>query len=363
MKLTRKILKPYVDAKLINEIKHPTEDLCMYKYTASCTFEKHWDEVTLQCRGIILDSNDNIIAWPFDKFFNYEEHASESLPKIPTNIEYDIYTKLDGSLGISYIIGDKIYITTSGSFTSDQGVKATEILYKKYYNCIQKMLNTYCNFTYLFEIIYPEDLHVVNYHDMEDIILIGIRNRITGHDIDINALDAEHKHILLDFNVVYIHNIHNEYKDFAKLQSLNIQNEEGFVIRYKNAFRVKVKFADYIILHRNKAMLSKKTILQSLSDGIDILPVLPEEDRKWAESIINELKYEFLIINLIINMWVCYLNNKYKNVNDLHQFKKLCANGIFTNNDMKQYSAAIFQGLDNKDYTKTIWNYIKNKDK
>ena len=360
MKLTRKILAPYVAAKLVNEIKHPTEDLCMYKYTQSCTFEKKWDAVTLQCRGIILDADNNIVARPFDKFFNYEEHESSALPVIPTDIDFDVYTKLDGSLGIMYIVNDKVFITTAGSFISEQGAKATEILNNQYASCVDRIVTTWRNFTYLFEIIYPDDLHVVNYRGMEDIVLIGIRNKNNGKDIDLNSEFAHSSGILLDFNVVNTFNVANEFKHFKALQELNLQNEEGYVLRYKNGFRVKVKFADYCILHRNKALLSKKTILQSLINGVDILSVLPEEDSKWANELIIEFNHTFKEIYLLVEMYTFNLRREYGGLSDEHLFKKMCANDIFINPEMKQYSSAIFQALDKKDYSKTIWQYIKN---
>lgn len=357
MKLTRKILQPYVERKLVHEIIHPTEKYYMYKYSRDCTFERKWDWVTLQCRGIILDCDDNIIARPFDKFFNYEEHESPMLPAIPKSNDYDIYKKLDGSLGISYIGTDnKIYITTAGSFISDQGARATHILNTKYKDCIDKMLTTYCNFTYLFEIIYPDDLHVVNYYGKEDIVLIGIRNKLSGIFLDLHINTPA----TLNFNVV--EKFETEERGFAALQALNTRNEEGFVLCYRDGFRVKVKFADYILLHRNKALLSEKSILESLVAGVDMLPMLPEEDRKWAENVIAKFKLEYKTIKLAVELAVNELLRDFGNVNDEKTFKRLCAQKIFNDEGFKKYrkySAIVFQALDAKDYSKLILKYIK----
>lgn len=37
----------------------------MYNYTAKAQYDKLWNEVTLQCRGLILDGDGNVVARPF----------------------------------------------------------------------------------------------------------------------------------------------------------------------------------------------------------------------------------------------------------------------------------------------------------
>ena len=71
-------LKKYIEEKFISEQKHPELDLWIYNYTPKCMYEKKWDNITMSCRGLILDKNGNVIARPFKKFFNYEEYLSEN---------------------------------------------------------------------------------------------------------------------------------------------------------------------------------------------------------------------------------------------------------------------------------------------
>ncbi len=35
----------------------------------------YWDDITLNCRGLILDNEGRVIAKSFQKFFNMEEYA------------------------------------------------------------------------------------------------------------------------------------------------------------------------------------------------------------------------------------------------------------------------------------------------
>lgn len=73
-----------------------------------------WNHATLTCRGLIADSEGTILARPSTKFFNLEQ--VEQLPDEP----FEVYEKLDGSLGILYWLDDEPYISTRGSFESPQ---------------------------------------------------------------------------------------------------------------------------------------------------------------------------------------------------------------------------------------------------
>jgi len=69
-------LKPYIEKKLISEQIHPEDsNVRIFNYTQDCQFQKAWDDITMQCRGLIMNiQTDEIIARPFRKFFNYSEH-------------------------------------------------------------------------------------------------------------------------------------------------------------------------------------------------------------------------------------------------------------------------------------------------
>lgn len=55
-------------------------DLILFNYTPICQFSKAWDEYTIMARGLIVDKEGNVVARPFDKFFNYEEVQEVDMP-------------------------------------------------------------------------------------------------------------------------------------------------------------------------------------------------------------------------------------------------------------------------------------------
>ena len=117
-----------------------------------------------------------------------------------------------------YFIDNQPFIATRGSFVSEQAIVATNILHQKYAHI---SLNT--AYTYLFEIIYPQNRIVVDYGTLEDIILIGMLDTKTGKEL---PLDAS-----LGFSLV---KKYDGIKDIYALKKLEERNREGFVIRFEN---------------------------------------------------------------------------------------------------------------------------------
>lgn len=62
-------IRKLVAGRYISVAKHPQLDLFIYNYTAKSQYERYWTEETMMCRGLILDSQGQIIARPFPKFF------------------------------------------------------------------------------------------------------------------------------------------------------------------------------------------------------------------------------------------------------------------------------------------------------
>lgn len=166
----------------IRTARHNEFPLKIYKYTEKCVFERAWDDLTLMCRGLIVNENTGeVVARPFQKFFNKEEHegADSKLPQINWNQGFRVFEKMDGSLAILYFWDGNPYIATVGSFHSDQANDANKILNDNYGY-------TFCDLdkskTYLFEYLAPENRIVVDYNGIKDLVLIGIRDIKSGED-------------------------------------------------------------------------------------------------------------------------------------------------------------------------------------
>lgn len=337
MKLAHaQLVKEMIDKGYISVRKHPEFDLYIYNYSKLAEFEHKWNDATELCRGIICDKDMNVIARPFTKFYLYEEIVDKS--NIP-NLPFEVYEKLDGSLGIMYFHDGKPYIATRGSFESEQAKHATDLLYTKYKDKLYLLDQSK---TYLFEIIYKANNSplVVDYGDTDDIFLIGVIDTETGIESDI----YDYKHIFKT-TTKYEH-----VKDYLKYRDESDgKNREGFVIKFANGFRMKLKFEEYFKLHSLVSHLTDKVVVDAMLAGT-----------------IDQLKQQILGLSEEAQIYFCKLvedlTAKYKQIEDKckseykeFQSEKEMAQYFLT----CKYNAVLFAMKNKKDYSKIIWKIIK----
>lgn len=151
MELLKKVdwneLNDYIDNNLIVANKHPEYDIWILNYSPKAQSKKFWDKYTMSCRGMVIDAKGNILARPFQKFKNYEEHDPS---EIDLTQDYEIFEKMDGSLIILfyYELHETWIVASRGSFISEQSIEARKMLDVSIFNKLSKTN------TYLFEIIY-----------------------------------------------------------------------------------------------------------------------------------------------------------------------------------------------------------------
>lgn len=317
--------------------KHPDADLYIYNYTRKCQFESLWNEVTLLTRGLILDGDMNIVARPFIKFFNYEQHKPEEIPVLP----FEAYEKMDGSLGILYWNNGSPFMASRGSFQSDQSKHANNVLYSRYQHTFE-LLNRKA--TYLFEIIFPSNRIVCDYGDMDDLVLLAIIDNETG--IDLPLAD-------IGFPVV---KRYDGVQDWSVLRNDNDMQREGYIIKFSNGFRMKLKYEEYCRLHSIVTNVSNLTVWETLSQGKsfdELLDRTPDEFDAFVRSTTEELNGKFTTIDFQHKM----LYDKLISEN----FTNRKEQAAFILKQKGYNSKILFEMLDGKDYSHVIWRMIRPK--
>ena len=337
MKLTHLgLVKEMIDLGYINVRKHPEFDLYIYNYSKLTEFEHVWNDATELCRGIICDKDMNVVARPFVKFYNYEEIVNKiDIPKLP----FEVSEKLDGSLGIMYWFDDKPYITTRGSFDSEQAKHATKVLYDKYADKFHLLDKSK---TYLFEIIYKDNdtRLVVDYGDTDDIFLIGVIDTDTGKEDNI----YDWKHIFKTTT------IYKDVDDYMKFRDMSDgKNREGFVIKFANGFRMKLKFADYFAIHSLMCHLTDKKVCDCIINGTihdmkTALASMSEECQIYFDSIYKSLLRKFDDIDTYCKSVFKVLDSDAATA----QYLASC-----------DYPGVLFAMKNNQDYSKVIWKHIR----
>lgn len=345
------LLNQYIEEGLIMSNKHKLYDLWILNYTAKTTYENTWNDYSMACRGLVIDADGNVIARPFIKFKNYEQHDPS---EIDLDEEYEIYEKMDGSLGILfyYEVTKEWMLATRGSFQSDQAVEGMKILKDKNFNWdfLAK------EYTYLWEIIYPSNRIVVNYNGLVDMSLLAIINTKTGGEVSHKAMTSVHGDY---FSVVKKYEL-PKVNNLGDLRVHEISNKEGFVLKFKNGFRVKVKFIEYCRLHRIVTGITSVNIWESLmnSDSLDeLINNVPDEFYKWIKSTISDLKSAYAVIEIeALKEFVRLYFVEHKTV------KKDYALAVLGH----KYQSILFNMFDNKSfdfsnerYAEIIWKMVK----
>jgi hypothetical protein len=291
MKITKDILDRYVaEGWLISQV-HPTLPLTIYNYSQATQYEAKWDEVTLSCRGLVFDEAGNQVSYPFKKFFNIEENKHVSTE------HFEIYEKVDGSLITVFNYNGEWVVSSRGSFTSDQAIAAQK-LFKQLMNLdrIDKRA------TYLFELIAPWNRIVVDYGEREELILLGARAKY----FEASHLDLYELAKMLGCNLIRKF----DFEDYKEIQKLNWANTEGFIVRFSNGDRCKIKFADYVKLHRVLTNCSSYDIWENLKE-FDKLPEemlqdVPDEFYDWVHGVEWKLRKNF---NHVENLHMAHLSS------------------------------------------------------
>ncbi len=333
------ILNEYFEKGLVYKQVHQTLPLIIWNYSETVQFDNLFDDVLIQTRGLVTDTYGNVIARPFKKFFNIEENKHT-----PTS-DFDVYMKMDGSLGILFYYGGEWILATRGSFTSDQAIKGTELL-KKY-----DLSGLYERYTYLFEIIYPDNRIVCQYN-YEDLVLLGAIHLDTSREMDYDELIWASKSGGFPLVIKY-----NGISDYTKLKEQIKDDEEGFVIRFSNGDRCKIKGDEYIRLHRIMTNCSTTSIWEALKNGDDINSLLkdvPDEFYKKIHEYIDYLNTNFKFIKdaclILFNDFM--ISNNYRK-----PIRKDYA--MWVKQKPPFYQSILFRMYDGIDYGDLIWKLIR----
>lgn len=261
----------------------PEVDLLIWNYTAKAMYDQYWTPETRMCRGLVTTHDGEIVARGFPKFFNLEEHINHDWP-IPYNEPVTVTEKVDGSLILVFLYQGKLQVASRGSFISEQAKWAREILEKKY-----KDFSFSVHYTYLFELVMPQNRIVVDYGDMEDLVLLATIYTKTG---DEHSIYEPLWHTQWPFPITTCCYV----GDLQKWEPVERENFEGYVVRFESGLRTKIKLAEYKRIHAIITRTSSKTIWEYLKEGkslADILDRVPADFVAWVKQLSKDLSQEY----------------------------------------------------------------------
>jgi T4 RnlA family RNA ligase len=276
-----------------------------------------------------------------EKFFNINENESTSFELVKNKKIKSVYLKEDGSI-INFIglPNGRILAKSKTSFDSEQAQIAQKLydsnpkLNHFVNNSIQNGINP------IFELVGPKNRVVVKY-DITELILIRLRDNISGNYLDIDTID---------FNTPLRFS-------FSLMDTINLKSElvniEGWIVEFVDGQKIKIKTDWYLSLHKIFTDFSQREdylITLILDEKIDdVLSVLDfgSESRLFVENIISKTHNKINHIKLEIN----------RLINDYDGDRKKFA--LKYHND--EYFSIAVKSISNQDTEQLIKEFIKKK--
>ena len=316
----------------MHEMEWAHKILLGFKYTTNTVYSEDWDNVSLHARGIVFDyATGKVLARPFDKFFNLGEMIDtetgvlkpiacyvkqhlgfDNLSGDYKHQKFRVMDKLDGSLGIAFWTGTDWYVKTAGSFESDQAKWANE-----WFDMIIDTSILDKSKTYLFEIIYDEDKHSIEY-DFEGLVLLGIVDTKTGIEEPLSEILRVAKELNIRHAEVLEFTDFDEVVKYAK----NLpKTTEGVVITFENGFKLKVKGDEFLALQKifhfltkdviyenflwnsvdaNQETSVKDNLIYAFNEGFIVnIPEEMEDMKKYAHDLYENFLYYCSVVELL----------------------------------------------------------------
>jgi RNA ligase len=291
-------LEELVKTGLVRMRPHESAGLFILDYSAQAQYARNWTPEISTSRGLIIsgplsDPKTYVVARPFAKFGNVGEHGpNQPFAELPLRLPFEATEKMDGSLAIAYFDGEKIALSTRGSFHSDQAKAASALWARRFGDVVVPE-----NVTLLFEYIAPWNRVIVAY-EQEDLVFLAALDNRTGADVEFTQWPGKRVRVFSGTD------------DFTELVDIARSDpnptDEGFVVRFvpedvtQPSVRVKLKFSEYLRVHRLMSKISSVTIWEHLSEGKpldEMLDGVPDEFYEFIQDTVSELTgaYEALL--------------------------------------------------------------------
>ena len=305
-------------------------DLIILSYTHATKFS---EDISCECRGLIIDKEFNIVCRKFDKFFNWiEPHISRAeilyqMLKFKSNLKF--YEKMDGSIVSLYYYKNEWRLCSNNTidarttFINDGKISMFDIFQKvlQYMKISWTELQTKLDRSkcYIFELVSQNNIVVIDY-GFERIYLIGVR------DLNTQLEENIEKYITLGFPLPAQFNFPSLDAGIEYVLNMKELNSEGLIAVDEQFNRVKIKNRNYINVSGILIGYNLTTWLSTINLIRSNYDLVKDMIEQYYPTIKNKiLEYEKLIEIESINISNIYhkIIDKIGNMNDDRMFKKL----------------------------------------
>lgn len=333
---------------------HDKDGLTIFNYAMNADFN---DPVVQEARGIILDTDMmKVVCWPFRKFGNWNEPYADTIDWNSAQVQQ----KIDGSI-IKFYFHNGWKIATNGMIDANDA-ECGQTIGKTFADLVKESINYpelmgnllndmahsihVVNFTYIFELVSPENRIVIPYPENR-LYLLGVRHNVSGQEIPFDKLPS-----WKDFARPAIYPC-SDFDGCLKFMNEHFNNnpeqitDEGFVVVDKNWHRIKIKTQEYVDLHHkiaNHTLSASKIVDYLLHTPSELDEVLSVIHNPVVHQAVDFYRNELEILTEEIDF---YLNHARAEYGALGQDRKKFA-ARFSQDAWKGFA---FTAISNKDAT------------
>lgn len=328
------------------------KNFVLIRYATLFEIPEMWEDPNSpyrECRSVVIDLEKmELVSTPFRKFFGVnqvpetmEDVVAEKIAKAES---IEISDKLDGSMQHATWYNNRIYLFGSQSLDPNNSWRLAAG-----YNLLtaqhQDMIKSYPNFTFIFEMISPNNPHVVQYQqEDEGLYLIGIRNKTNGVQLMYQTVK-----MIASNNVPMVKIEDKTFQEIMEeAKTIQAHEKEGWVINVDGEF-IKVKGDDYTFMHRTlDKIAAPNVIIQAIADGNydDVISKVPVAYRKNAGYLYR-----------LIGSYVHTTNSRIKMYYDKAPKEDKRSFMIYVNDNVPQD----FKGYVRAKYNGEEINYLKSR--
>ena len=263
----------------------------------------------LEARGITFNTETgNVIARPFEKFFNVGENSLLTWSNINSIGIKEVFDKRDGSMISPVLLNSgEIMFKTKKSFYSEVAILANKYATSEVIQLSRKLIEN--GFSPIFELTIPENQVVLYYDYSQPFTLLAARNLNTGEYLNTTVLFDIAKRT----NVPFVDQYNLTSNEL--LEKSNTETDiEGWVIVLNNGVRAKIKTTWYYQNHRIRTDMRIRDVAEMIADekidevkaiasmsNLDITPI--EDIERNVSNEINSITTEVdLLVEQVKNL-------------------------------------------------------------
>lgn len=230
----------YANPKLVS-MKLAGNGIYVLKYKKKVFYDNLWNQYIAECRGSIVDTDFNLVSYPFTKIYNYG--IEKEAPVLTDDTKVTAFRKVNGFMVAVTVYNGELLVSTTGSTDSDYVVMAKEMMaIHAPLADWQMILGTADNegMTFMFECVHPKDPHIIP--EKSGMYLLGYRenewNSKVGHD----------PYVLMDLaRMLNCHYAESITTNMARLKQLAKEcRHEGYVFYTDEGVSAKIKSPYYL---------------------------------------------------------------------------------------------------------------------